>query len=180
MTPRMGWSGARGEGERRPRARTVNRIAWGLALVVLVSVAALWWFDQGHRWESPNWPIEGAVPVGASIASVAHPRETWVVAINPECPHCRVSLEQVARARRRAHAPVTLEALLVDAPRRPDPAEIATLPADVVRWDAAGAWRARWGHRVYGEVLCFGPDGRLLRALPPVADSTTALPFPPS
>ena len=49
------------------------------------------------------------------------------------------------------------------------------LPADETRWDSSQHWRRRWGHRVYGEVLCFEPDGRLRRTLPPFGDMHDAV-----
>jgi hypothetical protein len=71
--------------------------------------------------------------------------------------------------RERERLPVRVAALIVDTPRRPDAALGAELGADELWWDAAAIWRHRWGHRVYGEVLCFDSHGTYLRALAPSA-----------
>jgi hypothetical protein len=97
--------------------------------------------------------------------------ETWAVAVNPGCALCRGSLERAQAVRRLVRSPVRLAVLVVDSPHRPHSATVASLPADELRWDSTGAWRRRWGHRVYGELLCFDRAGRLVRTLAPLADS---------
>ena len=59
----------------------------------------------------------------------------------------------------------------MDTRRRPSAATVATLGADELRWDSTGTWRHRWGHRVYGETLCFDRAGNFVRALAPLTDS---------
>jgi hypothetical protein len=102
------------------------------------------------------------------------PVETWAVAVNPGCALCRGSLERAQSVRRLAHTPVRLAVLVVDTPRRPHSATVALLPADELRWDSTGAWRRRWGHRIYGELLCFDRAGRFVRTIPPLADAIAA------
>ncbi len=97
--------------------------------------------------------------------------ETWAVAVNPGCALCRGSLARGLAVRGLAGAPVRLAVLVVDTPRRPSSATLASLAADEFRWDSAGAWRHRWGHRIYGELLCFDRSGRLVRTIAPLGDS---------
>jgi hypothetical protein len=66
----------------------------------------------------------------------------------------------VARRDREA-VPPTLDALIVDAGTRPSPKALEPFRADGVWWDSSGVWRHAWGHRVYGEILRFAPDGTL-------------------
>ena len=98
---------------------------------------------------------------GATAGPVA---ETWLVAVNPACPHC---LETHARLAAGAGRGRRVGALVVDTPRRPGATTLAALAPGPVWWDARGDWRRRWGHRVYGEVLCFDRHGRYLATRSP-------------
>ena len=136
--------------------------AAGLVLVAaLAGLGWLWRLDRTRAWQSPGIgpPLEllRAAPPGPG-------GETWLVAVNPECVHCRQALARlVARARPGLH----VGALVIDTPRCPGPAVVATLRCAPVWWDRKGDWRRRWGHRVYGETLCFDARGRYLRTRPP-------------
>ena len=136
----------------------------------LLALGALWHFDRTRTWESPRWNDPALVELRAAPPSPA-PVETWAVAVNPACTLCRGSLGRAHIVREGARAPVRLAVLVVDTRRRPPPVTLASLPADQMRWDSTGAWRRRWGHRVYGELLCFDRAGRFVRTLPPLADS---------
>src|SRR5262245_40419091 len=109
-----------------------------------------------------------------AVDRAPRPIETWAVAVNPRCELCRGSLARGLELRRAARAPVTLAALIVDTRQRPSAAAIEALGADELRWDSTGAWRHRWGHRVYGETLCFDRAGNFVRALAPLIDSLAA------
>ena len=155
----------------RDRGMTVAEwVGWGLAGVALVVLGALWRHDRLRAWESPRWDDARLVVlrIGASGGGEA---ETWAVAVNPECAHCRASLARTLAIRGLAPAPVRVAALIVDVARRPASATLATLSVDELRWDSTGTWRHRWGHRVYGELLCFDRAGRLVRTLAPLGDS---------
>ncbi len=85
--------------------------------------------------------------------------ETWVVAFHPLCRHCAESLERTTRRAAAEPGRPHVVLLVIDAGRvlaESAASRHATLP---VWWDARQVWRRRWGHRVYGEVLRFGPDG---------------------
>lgn len=163
-----------------PRERAVQmwtRIGWGLALVALVALGALWRLDRTRRWEAPRWDTSRYEALGIFDRDAPDtPRETWVVAVHPGCPHCRASLGEALRTRDREGAPLRIAALIVDTPRRPPASLAADLGADQTWWDSQNRWRARWGHRVYGEVLCFDADGALLRELAPLTPSYTPEP----
>ena len=163
-----------------------ERAGWGLAAAALIALGAVWHLDRTRRWESPCWDESRLVvlraaepteerPERASVAEAASdekraqaPVETWAVAVNPRCSLCRASLARGLAVRRHARAPVRLAVLVVDTRRRPSSATLATLAGDELRWDSTGAWRRRWGHRVYGEVLCFDRSGRFVRSLAPL------------
>lgn len=116
----------------------------------------------------------GAARANAAVERAGGAVETWAVAVNPGCALCRGSLARGLAVRGLAGAPVRLAVLVVDTPRRPSSATLASLAADEFRWDSAGAWRHRWGHRIYGELLCFDRSGRLVRTIAPLGDSLAA------
>ena len=153
----------------RKVANVINRAALVLALGLLVATGSLWWHDRTRLRETPRWDEAHVVELHAASAGE---RECWIVAVNPECSHCRDRLAYLAESlARRTHGPA-LGVLLVDVPRRPDSlAGAEGLPAGVW-WDSAATWRGRWGRNAYGEVLAFSPDGSLRRILPP--DSSAA------
>lgn len=172
----------------------VERAGWGLVAAALVALGALWHYDRTRVWESPRWDDAGLVELRAAEPKEACPEsaeevagrdaegndaapgpiETWAVAVNPRCAACRASLARVLAVRRVARRPLRLAVLVVDTKRRPSATTVAALAADEMRWDSAGAWRHRWGHRVYGELLCFDRDGRCVRTLAPLVDSLAA------
>jgi hypothetical protein len=151
-------------------SRALELAGWLLTGGALVALGALWHLDRNRAWEPPRWNDPRLVIVRSPHRAPA-PGETWVVAIYPGCPHCRLSLERVMAERARTHSPRTIAALIVDTPRRPDAAVLDAIPADEARWDEHGIWRRLWGHRVYGEVLCFDASGRLNRTLQPSGES---------
>jgi hypothetical protein len=144
----------------------VGRAGWALAVLALGALGVLWHLDRTREWEAPRWD--------AALFEVLHegpaeePSETWAVAVNPECRSCLVSLRAALAARDRQRAPLRVAALVVDTPARPGGDLVRALGADAVWWDRDGRWRKRWGHRVYGEVLCFDGSGTLLRVLGPL------------
>jgi hypothetical protein len=134
--------------------------AWvggALAGVALAALGWLWHLDRTRVWQTPGL---GAPLVLVRTASSDSSAGTWLVAVNPDCPHC---LQELARLAARPRRGLRVGALIVDTPRRPGAAALATLRAAPLWWDARGDWRRRWGHRVYGEVLCFDPRGRYVK-----------------
>lgn len=150
---------------------TLNRAA-GLAAAalaaVLVVVALL---AIPRRQETPRWEPARFETVRAPAAAASVAAETWVVAVQIRCPHCREALARVHRERERAGARVRTVALLVDTPPPVEPAELAHVAdaASVYR-DSANVWR-RWGGRRWGDVFRFGPDGRFAGMAEPLTDS---------
>jgi hypothetical protein len=169
-----------------------ERAGWGLAAAALLALGVLWRLDRTRVWEIPRWEDSGLVVLRAAEPGLARtgdacgvegtsredgariPVETWAVAVNPRCALCRGSLAHGLALRWAAHAPVRLAVLIVDTKRRPSAATVATLTADELRWDSTGTWRHRWGHRAYGELLCFDRSGRFVRTLAPLVDSLAA------
>ena len=168
-----------------------GRVGWTLAAAVFLALGALWCFDRTRAWETPRWDDAGLIELRAAgedaapepaggreaVSQEGVPRATieiWAVAVNPHCELCRASLARGLALRRVAQAPVRLAALVVDTRRRPSPTTVAALAADEMRWDSTGAWRHRWGHRVYGELLCFDRAGGFVRTLAPLSDSLAA------
>ena len=167
----------------RRRSSPAEWIGWGLAVGALFALAAVWHMDRTRVWELPRWDDAGLIVLRAAEPRDARaqgagmarsPVETWAVAVNPLCEHCRASLARGLALRRAARAPVRLAVLVVDTRRRPSAATVEALGADELRWDSTGTWRRRWGHRVYGELLCFDRAGSYLRTLAPLADSLAA------
>jgi hypothetical protein len=143
----------------------------GVCVAVLIALGALWWRDRTRVWETPVWNdatftrIDRAVR--ESAAALDPERETWVVAVNPDCGHCDQSLRNAGLVAARRGDVARLEALIVDRKSRPSPSVFGNGRLDAVWWDERQVWRGRWGHRVYGEVLRFDAGGRCLGTWPP-------------
>lgn len=136
--------------------RLAGWAGWTLAGAALAALGWLWHLDRARIWQTPGL---GAPLVLVGAATADSSAGTWLVAVNPDCVHCRQALARLTASPRRG---LRVGALIVDTPRRPGAATLAALRAAPLWWDARGDWRRRWGHRVYGEVLCFDPRGRYL------------------
>lgn len=157
-----------------PLATHLNRFALVLALVLFAGLGGWWAWDRTRTWEPPRWPDErfAALVPAAAVADTAG--ERWIVAVNPACGSCLRRLAALERAGAAARGGAPLGALLVDTRARPDSVALGDSLAAGVWWDSTGAWRSRWGHRVYGETLVFGPGGALVRVLAPGGESAEA------
>ncbi len=138
--------------------RLVGWVGWGMVVAALGALGWLWRSDRARVWESPR--LGPPLVILRAAASSAR-ATTWLVAVNPDCPHCRDVLTRLSAD---STASVHVGALIVDTPRRPAPATVAALPGSPIWWDARNDWRRRWGHRVYGEVMRFDARGRYLSA----------------
>jgi len=147
-----------------PFAVAINRVALFVSLLVLAGIAAFWWSDRTRHWETPRWDASRFACLRAPGRAAA---ATWMVAFQPDCPHCRARLADLLRRGATSRAGACLGVLIVDSPRRPEALEGAERLDGGVWWDSLGIWRSRWGHRVYGEALSFADDGRLLRVIGP-------------
>ncbi len=147
--------------------RLLIRLGALLLVFGIFGIGWIWQQDRRRVWEEPRWDQSRFVRL--LVARPPTPRETvlWVVAVNPQCSHCRASLRHVAAMRMDHERRERHVALLVDTPRQPTPSALNRLEADEVWWDSHGTWRYRWGHRVYGEAIVFTPEGRYLRTWPP-------------
>ena len=161
----------------RPHDSRPSRAVFVALTLVTTALAVLGvaWANRGRGVEPPRWKASAFVPLGEAPGAPAAWRERWVVAVHPGCPHCAVSLASLAAARDGTHAEVRVTALLVDLESAPPADVVAALPADETWWDVDGRWRWRWAHRVYGEVLCFDPAGRLLRLMPALGSEAEAV-----
>ena len=130
-----------------------------LPLVALGVLASVWLLDHTRPWEPPCWRTERFVLLAGAL-DPAYRGERWVVAVQPDCPHCMAETPLVADSARRLG--IRVAALVVDTRSPPDPRRLAALGVDELWWDAQGVWRRRWGHRVYGELMRFDADGRPL------------------
>ena len=160
----------RGRGLESIEWRRASRRAPAWAIVVLLASAlgvaallSLVVFDARHGWETPHWSERRFDSITVSSTRWREPGERWVVAVFPQCPHCRASLRDVALVRARMTRPPRLAALIVDTEHRPQAAVVAEAGVDAVFWDRDQVWRRRWGHRAYGEILCFDSTGRYVR-----------------
>lgn len=151
---------------------TLNRIALLLALALFVALGAFWWRERTRRYEAPRWPAASIVMLVPPADAV--PTERWIVAVNPGCAQCVARLAELRRRSEAWTADVALGVLLVDVPRRPDSLVVGGGLDAGVWWDSLGAWRSRWGHRVYGETMVFGAGGALERVLAPTGEAAPA------
>ena len=146
---------------------TLNRLALAGALLLFAALLVAWWRDRTRAVETPRWNAREFAPL-AGAADRVGPR--WLVAVNPDCPHCRARLAELARRGAAAAEHAALGVLVVDTERRPDSLALSSRLTAGVWWDSASVWRKRWGRRVYGEALVFDRDGRLVRVVPPNAE----------
>jgi hypothetical protein len=137
-----------------------------LALAGAIFLGWAWHADRARRWEPPVLSDSAFVPLRAGQRVDPGRHATWMVAVNLRCPRCLGTLRRLDAASTRRGRPERLIALIVDQPRRPRAAALHALPAIPVWWDRDHLWRRRWGHRLYGEVLRFDPDGRYLGTVP--------------
>jgi hypothetical protein len=148
-------------------SRAIAALGWLLAALSLTAFLILAIGGPARHGAVPSWdPARFSRLKGTPAAAASR---TWMVAINPGCPHCRASLPQVAAEASRAQPAPALAVLLVDTTERPSADSLEALPAATVWWDSAGVWRRIWRRSAYGEVLVFGATGRLIEARPPVA-----------
>jgi hypothetical protein len=139
----------------------MNAIA-AIAMLVVLSLGGLWAADRVRRWDAPSWNSGGFVALRGPAPGQ---RGRWVVVVNPACASCMATLARLDSVWTRAGSPTPLAALLVDLPGRPRPAALRAIATPEIWWDRDGAWRNRWGHRVYGELLRFDDDGHHLRTI---------------
>ena len=143
----------------------LNAIALVLAIGLFASLGFAWWRDRARHYEPPRWSPGRFVPL-------AHPeplgnRELWLVAVNPECPHCQHHLRALAaRIALRPHPPA-LAALVVDQSQPPRAGVFARVPLPGgAWWDRSQVWRESWGRRAYGETFRFDRAGTFLSSTP--------------
>ena len=155
-------------------ATQLNRIALWLAAALFVALGLFWWRERTRHYEAPSWPLEAAASLVNPIEAV--PTERWIVAVNPECAHCMARLAELRGRSEAWMADRSLGVLLVDVKQRPDPLVVGGGLGAGVWWDSLGAWRSRWGHRVYGETMVFEPGGSLVRVIAPSGELDAASP----
>jgi hypothetical protein len=146
----------------RPRLRTTMNLAAGAVTLGALLLGGAWVADRAHRWESPEWRHRSFVRLRGTSASASAGVSTWVVAVNPRCPHCVAALAQLRATWDRNRWRDDLAALIVDTPRRPGAQALQRIPIAQVWWDRDGVWRRRWGHRLYGELLQFDGSGHFV------------------
>lgn len=154
--------------------RQVNSIALVLAAVIFAALGLFWQCERTRHYDTPAWPHESFVRLMAPAETL--PSERWIVAVNPECSHCLARLAELRRRSAAWTADRALGVLLVDVKQRPDSLVVGNNLDAGVWWDSLGAWRSRWGHRVYGETMVFAPDGALTRVLAPAGEVDAASP----
>lgn len=138
--------------------RIVAWCGWALIAGSLIALGGALLRDRARPWDVPHWdPARFTVLRGRPKH---RPAETWVVAFQPACPHCRESLGRALRAAARDPHHPDVALLVIDASRPLADQAIDVAPDLPVWWDEHQTWRERWGHRLYGEILRFGPDGR--------------------
>jgi hypothetical protein len=131
---------------------------WALIAGTLLALGGAVVHQRTRAWDAPRWD-----PARFTVLREQAKRrrvETWVVAFQPVCPHCRESLGRVLRAAARHPSRPEVALLVIDSPRLLAERAVGIAPGVTVWWDEHETWRRRWGHRLYGEVLRFAPDGR--------------------
>lgn len=136
-----------------------------LALAGALALGWTWHRDRARHWEEPAWAEDRFVRLRVGQRADPGTPATWMVPVNPRCPHCLATLRRLHATWRRGGRPERLIALIVDTPRRPGADALRAIPWLPVWWDRDGVWRKRWGHRLYGELIEFDPTGHYLRTI---------------
>jgi hypothetical protein len=157
----------------RTIATTLNRVALLLSLAIFLAIGMWWWRDRTRHYETPRWEAARFVMLRPPVPAAG---PAWMVAVNPECSHCRARLADLLRRGSARAAGAGLGVLLVDTPHRPDSLDDGDRLEAGVWWDSLGVWRARWGHRVYGETMVFSGDGTLVRVIRPESAPEDSMP----
>jgi hypothetical protein len=147
------------------RLRTAMNLAAGAMTLGALLLGASWFADRAHRWESPEWRHPSFVRLRGGTGDAHAAVATWVVAVNPRCPHCVGALAQLRARWDHDGWRGELATLIVDTPHRPGAEALRRIPIDQVWWDRNGVWRRRWGHRLYGEMIQFDASGRFVRTV---------------
>jgi hypothetical protein len=138
--------------------RHLVRLGLVVVCIAVVALGVLWLRDRGRQWDRPRWPDVSFVALRAGPVDEREPIS--VIAVHPGCPHCMSTVARLARGWSADHPGERLAALIIDCPRRPPERVWRAIPIAAVWWDRRDVWRARWGHRLYGERLCFDAGGR--------------------
>jgi len=147
--------------------RVATLAAPGALLCGVLVLGGSWLADRAHPWEAPAWRPGWFVPLRAGSRNGGAADSTWLVAVYPGCQRC-VSAAWRRYAEWRLNTGTgALAALVVDTSEHPGADVLDALPPVPVWWDRKGVWRRRWGHRLYGEVIGFGPAGRYLGTIAP-------------
>lgn len=139
--------------------RAPGWIALGFLAALCAALGTWWWSDRGRNYERPRWDLAAFERIGTRLAEATPDRETWVVVVNPACPHCMTTLAEIADTLGATPVAPHLFALIVDATSRPDDRAVTHPRLDGVYWDRRQVWRSRWGHRMYGELMRFDAAG---------------------
>jgi hypothetical protein len=135
----------------------------GVVVLATLALGLFWRADRTRHWDPPIWSDRSFVRLRGDPGD-GEPVQ-WVMAVHLGCPHCMATLRATQAAWDERGWRPGLIVLLVDTPRGVSPAQLQSVPATRVWWDARGIWRRRWGHRIYGEILHFDRSGRHLRTL---------------
>jgi hypothetical protein len=141
-------------------ARVAGWAGWLIGGASIVALVWLWNADRHRHWEEPRWERASFVVLRDRLRAPGDSADTWMVAYNQQCAHCRHNLARAARLRPTIRPAPHLAVLLIDTEAPLARHAAGALAADQVFWDSLAVWRRRWGHRVYGEVLRFDATGR--------------------
>ena len=76
--------------------RLVGWLGWALVATALAALGWLWHVDRARVWQTPGL---GAPLVLVRTATADSSAGTWLVAVNPDCPHCLQALARLAARR---------------------------------------------------------------------------------
>jgi hypothetical protein len=138
-------------------AAWLGAAGWGMWRLAAYSLA------PGAQGVAPSaWPESAALPRDRGTY-------TAVVALHPECPCSRATIEELDSILAHCGDRLEVHALFVDVPGLPEPAEKSDLWARAsriarvhARKDATGAEARRFRMQTSGETRLYAPDGQLL------------------
>ncbi|ARA94778.1 hypothetical protein AWN76_017535 [Rhodothermaceae bacterium RA] len=146
-----------------------QRLIAAAALVWVLLVGGGWWLltDYATR-PAPVGAVPDAWPAHAELAPPAG-RASLVMLAHPRCPCTRASLHELERIMARAGERLQAHVLFYRPPQEPDAWAhtdlwrlAAAIPGVTPHVDPDGRNAGRFGALASGQVVLYGPDGRLL------------------
>lgn len=144
-------------------------ITGGMLLWILLVGAGLWWFNQENFKPGATGSPESRWPADAQLAAAPRHGHTLVLALHPECPCSRATVEELGVLLAATGDRLQARVLMVQYADLHRPAEqsalwkqAAALPGVVLQADLDGLESRRFAIATSGDTRLYDADGRLV------------------